>query len=334
MAYKTCIYEGNFTSDGTDKVIQMRSDVDWVKVYNLTNIAGAAQWAGTEWYWQRGMLLGDAVVNYHAAASQLISTSTCVIGYNGEVYGGIAPISSEDDPVGVIDATVTAVSNAVPPVVTCNSTAGLNAGNIVRMINVTAAQQLGGIDFTIGNGTFSATTFSLDYMPGIVAGTAGSFRKINYDPIFYPRRRFIATIDSLSPAIVAFTVTHGYTIGQRLRFTVPASYGMTQMDGLEGTVTAVYPAVNAVAVNIDATAFSDFSYPLSTAGAKTQALCVPVGEDPVDRTGKITLEDATYDTGMTGFSLATSPLAPIALGSAGGTTGDAIKWIAGKSFNV
>jgi hypothetical protein len=44
------------------------------------------------------------------------------------------------------------------------------------------------------------------------------------------------------------------------------------------------------------------------------------------------LGGATYDTDYQGFKLATSSSAAIALGSAGGTSSDAIKWYAGKSF--
>jgi len=334
MAYNTCINQGYFSSDGTDKIIAVRSDVDWVKVVNLTNIAGATQWAGTEWYWQRGMADGDAVTNYHAAATQAISTSTCAVGYNGVTYRGIYLMDSSTNPVGAIDATITAVSNATPPVATLTSTATLQPGEIVRMINVTGAQQLGGMDFTVGVGTFTGTTFSLDYMSTIVAGTVGSWRRIAYDPLYYPRKRFISAISAAASAVVKLTVTHGYTVGQKVRFRVPAAYGMVEMNNLVGTITAISTANNTVTVDINSTAFTAFAFPLTAAVPFSHAIMSPVGEASEAVTGKISLDDSVYNTGYIGFKLGTSATAAIALGSAGGSNGDAIKWLAGKSFNL
>jgi hypothetical protein len=335
MAFNTLIQQGSFSSDGKDKIITMRSDVDWVKVYNLTNIAGTTQWAGTEWFWQREMANNDSVTNYHAAASQVISTSTSIIGYNGVTnYPGISLIDSSANPVGALDTTITAVSNAAPPVATLTSTAGLNAGDIVRMINIVGGQQLGGIDFTIGNGTFDATHFSLDYMATIVAGTTGSFRKIDFDPLYYPRKRFISAVTSAASAVVTLTVTHGYTIGQKVRFSVPAAYGMTQLDNLQGTITAISTANNTVTVDINSSAFTAFAFPLTAAAPFTQALMMPIGECVEVIAGKIPMDDATYNTGYIGFKLGTSATAAVALASPGGTTDDAIKWMAGKSFNL
>jgi hypothetical protein len=333
MAFNTLIQQGSFSSDGKDKIITMRSDVDWVKVYNLTNIAGATQWAGTEWYWQREMATGDTVTNYHAAASQAISTSTSAIGYNGVTnYPGITLIDSSANPVGALDATITAVSNAAPPVVTITATAALSTGDIVRMINIAGGQQLGGMDFTIT--VLDGTTFSLDHMAVIEAGTTGSFRKISFDPLYYPRKRFVSAVTSAASAVVTLTVTHGYTIGQKVRFSVPAAYGMTQLDGQQGTITAISTANNTVTVDINSSGFTAFAFPLTAAAPFTQALMIPIGEGAEIVAGKVPLDDATYNTGYIGFKLGTSGTAALALASPGGTTDDVIKWMAGKSFNL
>ena len=108
--YGTIIQQGDFTSDGTDKIIALRSDVDWVEVYNLTNIAAATQWAGTYWYWQREMADDDAVTHYHAAGTQALSASTSVIGYNGAVYRGISLIDSTDKTPGAAVAIAAGVN--------------------------------------------------------------------------------------------------------------------------------------------------------------------------------------------------------------------------------
>jgi len=340
MAYKTCIHQGYFTSDGYDEIIPIRAGVDWVKVVNLTNIAGATQWAGTEWYWQRGMTDRDAVLNYHGAASQLTYTSTCAIGYNGAVYEGITPLDSSENPVGALDATVTAVSGTAIPVVTCTSTADLKPGDIVRMINVTGAQQLGGIDFVIGVASFTATTFNLEYMTQIVAGTGGYFRKIDYDPLFYPRKRFITSIEQAVEPSIIFTVQHGYAVGQKVRFTIPAAYGMTELDGLQATIIDKDEAVNSITIDIDTSGFSAFAFPLTAAVPFSPAIMTPVGQ-AVETLPYVPgiptvspFEGAVYNTGYTGFKLGAGSSAALRLGSAAGTAGDAIKWIAGKSFDL
>ena len=43
MADNTIRLQGSFTSDGTAKILPIRSDVDWIRVYNMTTTtAGGA----------------------------------------------------------------------------------------------------------------------------------------------------------------------------------------------------------------------------------------------------------------------------------------------------
>jgi hypothetical protein len=52
----TIIQQGRFTSTGAAKTLQIRSDIDWMKIYNVTVAAGAQTTAvGVEYYWQKGM---------------------------------------------------------------------------------------------------------------------------------------------------------------------------------------------------------------------------------------------------------------------------------------
>jgi hypothetical protein len=324
----TIIQQGRFTSDGSAKILQIRSDVDWMKVYNVT-IAAASQTTavGVEYYWQRGFPAGAKWTYFKSNAAAAANLSQYI------TSNGFTLIDSSVTTPGTLNATITAISNAAIPVVTNTGTNGLSAGDVVRLINVTGAQQLGGFDFTVGHNTLSATTFSLDYMSQIVAGTTGSWRKINFDPIFYPRRRFITKISRAAQAVVTLSVTHGYKVGQVVRMVVPAAYGMIEMDGLQATIVAIDTTAatgNTITLDVDSSAFTAFAWPLTADVPFTAAEVVPMGEDTAEALSlaQDILSDATVNTGYIGMKLAGGASCP------GGAASDVVYWVAGKSFSV
>lgn len=323
----TIIQQGRFTSTGAAKTLAIRSDVDWMYTFNYTQSLAAT--AGSDQtiycYWQRGM-----AANTGLTYTKTVTTLALV---PRQLTAGFTLIDSSSNPVGALNATTTAISNAAIPVVSNSGTNGLLAGDVVRIINTTGAQQLGGFDFTVGHNTLTSGTFSLDYMSQIVAGTTGSWRKISFDPLYYPRSRYITKITKASSAVVTLSVTHGYKVGQQVRFTVPAAYGMTQMDGLQGTITAIDTTAttgNTITVDIDSSAFTTFAFPLTAAVPFSPAVVVPIGEDTAQAisSGVDLLNDATINTGYIGIQLAGGA------GSPAGANNDVIYWVAGKSFSV
>lgn len=324
----TIIQQGRFTSDGTTKTLQIRSDLDWMMVYNTT-IGAASQTTavGVKYYWQRGFPAGAKWTTFKSNAANAANLEQYL------TSNGFTLVDSSVQTPGVLNATITAVSNAAIPVVTNTGTNGLAAGDVVRIINVASAQQLGGYDFTVGYNTLSTTTFSLDYMAQIVAGTTGSWRKINFNPLYYPRRRFITKITQAAQAVITMSVTHGYTVGQLVRFVVPAAFGMVEMNGLQGTIVAINTTTtsgNTITVDIDSSAFTAFAFPLSAAVPFSPALVVPVGEDSAEALSADvnTLDDATINTGYIGITLTGGANNP------GGASNDVLYWVAGKSFSV
>jgi hypothetical protein len=337
MAYDTVILQGRFTSTGANQTIQLRSDVDWMKVYNTTIAANNQTTAvGVEFYWQRGFPAGSEWMYLKSNAANAANLSQFL------TTGGFTLVDSSANPNAALNngsTGISAISNANPPVVTVGSTTGMAPGNVVRIYNVVGAQQLGGFDFTVGYGTFSGTTFSLDYMSAIAAAAApganASFRVINFDPIFYPRRRYITKITQASQAVVSLSVTHGYQVGQLVRFVVPAAFGMVEMDGLQGTIVAINTATtavtgNTITVNIDSSSFTAFAWPLTNAVPFTAAEVVPIGEDTSQAllSNVDILSDATINTGYIGMILAGGANLP------GGANGNVMYWVAGKSFSV
>ena len=328
MADNTVMQQGSFTSTGVAVTLQIRSGIDWMRVYNTTQMAAAQTTAiGVEYYWQGGFPSG-AAIEYKKAGSA--NAGANLITYN--TTGGFTYVNSSVPVSGQVNATVTAVSNATIPVVSNSGTNGLSAGSIVRMINVAGAAQLGGMDFTVGYNTLTTGTFSLDYMSTIVAGTTGSWMYVQYDALYYPRRRFITAITQATQAVVTLSVTHGYQVGQLVRMVVLSAFGMSQMNGLQATIVAINTNTssgNTITLNVNSSAFSAFVFPLTAAVPFTFAQVVPMGEDTADALsqGVDILTDATVNTGYVGMILAAGANSPA------GSNADVIYWQAGTVFN-
>jgi len=332
MADNTIIQQGHFTSDGTDKIIPLRSDVDWVEVHNLTNIAGSTQWDSVKWYWQREMTDDDSILQFHAAADQILSMSTSAIGFNGATYRGISLIDSSDKTPGAAVA-VTAGTNATQPVYDTGDTGRLIAGSIVRIQN-TDHDNVDGLDFTVDTVTLN-TSFrlanTLQQAPGVVAGAAGTYRyiapNVTVYNMFNPKKRVIANITQAAAGVVTTLVDHNYSTGQKIRMNVPAACGMIELDGQLVTVT--YLTASTFSIDVATTGYTAFAFPLPAAVPFTPASAIPVG---IDATLNTSLAGALANEAFIGIILGTSSNAGIASGSPGGSNGDVIKWRAGKSF--
>jgi hypothetical protein len=321
MAYDTVIQQGSFTSDGTTKLLSIRSDVDWMYVYNYTN-AGVTDDNSVEFYWQRGMAPLAGVRKFKSAGGNTLNETVMTT-------TGFTLVDTSTNPL-TARVAITAGTNITRPVYSTGSTAGLVEGSVVLLTNLTGQQDLSGIEFQVGT-IVTDTSFKLSYAlanaPG-AAATAGFWRKVKWDPIFYPRRRFVANISQAVAAVVTCTVDHGLTVGQKVRMVVPAVYGMVQMDGLQATITAV--TANTFTTNIDSSAFTAFVFPLPASVPFSPSLVVPFGEDTAQAlsSGANILADATINEAVIGMLLPGGEDAP------GGAAENVMYWRAGKSFSV
>lgn len=322
MASNTINFQGNFESNGLATTISFPSGITWMNTYNLSSMTSPTNGDCLQAKWLLGMASGSGIIYEYVSASTAMNPVFQA--------GGFTLIDTSAAVSGVINATVTAVSTASIPVVTNSGTNGLSAGQVVRLINIAGAPQLGGIDFTVGINTLSTTTFSLDYMAQLsVAGTTGSWMLINHDPIFYPRHRIITKITQASQAVVTLSVTHGYLVGQQVRMVVPVANGMSQMNGLQATIVAINTTNNTITINVDSTSFSAFAFPLAAGVPFTPAQVTPIGENTAfaNSQGINSLNDATVNQAITGIVLAAGAGAP-----AGANT-DTIFWEAGTTFS-
>ncbi len=321
MADNTIILQGKFTADGAAKTLQLRSDVDWVRVYNWTQASTQQSTGrGIEFYWQRGMANDSAIV-YKKKDSGVDDLKMVTI-----TSGGFSLVDSTSSaPLSAANTSITAVSTASLPVVSASDTTGLSNGDVVRLIDVAGAQQLGGLDFTIDS-LSANTSFRLPYMAQLGgAGTTGTFRRVNYDSLFAPRSRYISNISVASAAVVKMTVTHNMVVGQKVKLVVPAAYGMIEADGLSAMITAINTTTNTITLDIDSSTFTAFAFPATTDVPFSPAMVIPFGEDV---TYPNLSDDSVNNTGVMGIKLASGVVSPA------GSTSDVIYWTAGKSFSV
>lgn len=349
----TILSQGRFVvATGVPSVVlNVPSNLDYMYVYNYTNAAkaGAATGLGVAYYWQRGMAAGTGMVEYYGNGTAVKSGDTLVSGGftlydpSGQSVGALPLIGAQ--------VATTASTNAVNPVVSTGSTAGLVAssatagsarGSIIRM-SATAQTDVNGVDFVIsaivantsftigiagGNGVALATA------PGAVGG-AGFYRIVNYDPMFYPRNRTVVQLSQAVNAVVTVSVPHGLTPGQLVRFSVPrfptGATGMYEVDGLTATILSVTNDF-VFTVDLNTASFSAFAWPTIaqiSAGAQFPQI-VPVGENTaaslsivaaqvpsiggqqINATQSGILADSTVNTGFLGMLLGTGGVGTVA----------------------
>lgn len=295
----TIIGQGTFTVPAAGVVAQQIAipcGTDWMYVYNYTQagINGAAN-TGVNFYWQRGMAAGTGMVWYKTAAG------VAVLSQDTYLTAGFTLLDTSLQTPGVSNA-LTAITAANPPVVT-TAVALPAVGSVVRIINPNNQPQIGGLDFTVtaaGGGTFTIGNASLT---NSVASTAGFWRQIPFDTIFYPRRRFVTWVRASAQAVIYLSVTHQFAVGQIVRLSFPggtAVWGQyANLDGVQATIIAVNVAragnepnnagtANNIQVNVDTSAFGVWNvfgaglnqnYPPAGAVPFTPAAVIPEGED-------------------------------------------------------
>jgi hypothetical protein len=372
---------GNATNQAASAwTIAIPSGVDWLKVWDYTKAGqnglssvyfGGTNnaFAGNYWYWQRGMAAGTGIVQYKTNSASTLNEDTLVSGGftlydpSGQTAGALPLLSA---PVAT-----TASTNATRPVVSTGSTAGLTVGSIVRL-NSTAQTDINGIDFVVGavvaNTSFTllTSTNALATAPGAIGG-AGFYSIVNYNALFYPRRRTVVNITQANPAQVSTAIPHGMTAGQVIRFEIPSVSGMVQLNPSPFnnyqpvTIVQVIDDYN-FTINIDTTAFTAFTWPTIAQQPSSFPQFNPVGEDTaaalvspyaqvpsvggqqIFNTNTGILADSTVNTGYLGMILGgggngnalTTPISGPA-GTVHFTSGnvidvaDSMYWVAGKS---
>jgi len=322
MSYNTYIQQGSFLADGERKTVNLRGDIDWMHVYNITVLAAAGAGTGAEFRWMRGLTDNTAIEYTKLAADQSLSPDYVTPGFR---YFN----DQDDSELGAPNTTVTRITAA--GAVSCTSTAGLLEGSIVRFFNVENANQISGMDFTVST-IVTNTSFNISALPSNMvdtgAGITGTFRIVNKDPMYSPTKGVITDVTTGVNTFITTSrnVSDIFSEGQYVRFNIPAGCGMPELNGLVGRILGVSSGLNLIEVDIDSSAFTAFAFPLHAAVPVSLPEVVPVGDYGYDLlVNNIGQTQNLYNIGMI---LEPGTDAPA------GSAGDEIYWIAGKSFSV
>ncbi|MGH3053445.1 MAG: hypothetical protein ACRDL7_00530, partial [Gaiellaceae bacterium] len=256
---------------------------------------------------------------------------------------------------------------ATQPIVSTTTTTGLSVGSVVRLTNKAGAARqfdIYGHDFVVGavsagaSFTLLTATNPLANTPGM-AGTDGFYQIVYYPPLFYPARKTVVNI-VLATSTVSTAVEHSYTVGQAVRFNIPAISGTVELNPsprnnyVYSTITSITDAYNFV-VDTNMTSFTAFVWPKSADQTTSFPTVEPIGMNTangllatsnivpqfqglnINNANSGVFADATVNTGYYGMILGTGGLGSILAGAtkitgpAGTANSDVMYWIAGKS---
>ncbi len=316
---------GTFTSDGNPFNLSLPSGYTEIELVNTTDWGSSA--ANTNVMTAKGwssLAAGSALVGNKTSGAATIAIGSMITTGGFTFLADSAAVSNGAS----VALNGTEINQANPAVANSGTTTGLVDGStVVRIINSTGMLQVSGMDFTVGT-IVASTSFQLKYLDSsgfAAAATAGSYRIIAADSRYYPRYRYITGITSATSAVITCSVTHAFTAGQAVRIICPSEFGMSEIDGLIGNITAIDTTNNTITVDIDSSGFTTFAFPTSATAAAGVSfpLVVPVGET-ANGTYANTLDDATLNQSVTG----------VTVGSGVQTTGKVYQWVARKGTSI
>src|SRR5258706_9274514 len=240
MAF-TLITQGSFKSAGVGVKIPVPQSADYFKTVNLTQMALAAPTACVAAEWFGGSLVNpNSGLRWRKAGSSaiLIDAFSTATASGGFTYVTVAPFVEAQAP-----AAITAITNANPAVVTQANT--YSNGDILRLYNTTGMPMIGGMAFQISS--VSGAGYTLLGLPATAsngfaaAGTAGFTRRLSPAEAVDPEFMYITNISQAIQAVVSVSQDPApfYVVGMKIHFSVPPSFGMSQINQLTGTIVAV-----------------------------------------------------------------------------------------------
>lgn len=329
----TIVTQGSFVSTGNNTIINLPSSADYFKTWNYTQLATTAnpgvcvmgEWFNNVTAYNDG-IRWTKTNSSNALNATLFSTSTAS---NGFIYQ-----SSYPAPEAAV--TGTAISQASSAVVTMNNS--YNNGDRVVLYGTTGMLQISGMVFTVSSVSSSQfTLLGLNSSAFAAPATAVTARRIAPANRVEPRFYYVTGITQANNAVVTVSEAHNFQVGQKIEFTIPASFGMVQLNNFNQgqSLPAVITAVSTYTftINVNTSNYSAFAFPASSGSPTTQlfATVAPAGQStqnlgtPPVQTG-YNFVQVPFHTGLF------IPYMQIAGGaqSPGGQSGDTIVWQACK----
>ena len=310
------ILTGTFTTGATlaPVLISLPSGATEIKIRNETDYTAHAATI-IEAEGQASSTANTARVSTGSGANPNVLTDTILL------TGGFTFVS---DTAGQSPGPAIAITgiNQINHPLALSATTGA-VGDVVRVYGTTGMLQIAGMDFSVTavNAGVSQTLGYLDASGFAAPATAGFYRRLPYQgtsvtnpgtaaaPRYYPRDRYITNITQANPAVVTMSVAHDFQVGEKVRILVPPEFGMVEMNGLLGTITAVAHSatVNSITLDIDSSGFTAWGWnqvPSTPSSARAAlginfAQVVPVGEAATQPYANL-LDDATRNVSING----------------------------------
>jgi cellobiose-specific phosphotransferase system component IIB len=335
MAF-TIVTQGTFTQPATavNQTIPLPSSVDYFKTYNLTQMA-TTQSTGRnvigEWFGGGLTNNNDGISWVKANSANTMTASTfATLGASGFTYVNKYPAPQ----AALTGTTITQATAAVASVTNTYSN-----GDQVVIYNAVGMQQISGMTFTISSVTGSQfTLLGLNSSGFAAAATSFMVRRVAAYALVEPQALFVTAITQAAQAQVTVSQANMVYLGQKLEFTIPASFGMVQLNNfyisqnLPVVVTAIVDPYNFL-INVNTTNFTAFAFPASSGSPTTQffATVAPAGQstqyNPITgvQTG-YNFNQIPFHTGL----FTPYMLLPAGAQAPGGSANDVIVWQAYK----
>lgn len=330
MAF-TLITQGSFTSTGVGQKVILPSSADYFKVTNLTQMATTQNpGRGVVFEWYGGGLVADG-----AAIEYLKTNSTNALNATVVSSGGFTYVTTAPTVEAQAANAITGITAASPAVVSQNHS--YSNGDFIRIYNTTGMLQIAGMVFQISN---VSAGVSYDLIGLRAAGfaapaTAGNTRRVSKAAAVDPEFLYVTEITKATQAVVRLSVDPSpfYVVGMKVRFSVPSSYGMTEINGLTGEITAISSANYTITVDINSTSFTTFAFPTSALALVSQSFATIAPAGASTQFDPNTLVQTGYDFVKQPFHTGQfTPYMYLAAGaqSPAGSTSDVIVWQAYK----
>ena len=251
----TLIQGASFVSTGVGKTIILPGSADYFRTINLTQAATTqATGRGISFEWFADRTAQDGAVMY-SKTNSTNALNMSVITSGGFTYTVGIPSTGP----ALTGTTISQAGSAV-----CSVTNTYSNGDRVRIYGVVGMRQISTMDFTISSVSGSAFTLSgLDSSGFASAGTAFQVRKIPASQTVLPEYLFVTNITQAANAVVKVSTLHDYVAGMKVRVDLPSTYGMTQINGLSGTILSVTDYT--LTLDIDSSGFTAFAFPTTAA---------------------------------------------------------------------
>ena len=267
-----------FSSEGKAIRVPLSFRPTQVTVRNFTRLASPPSSAGV------------LKAMWHTASPTNTITESASSGATGLTVGnltsnGITMVEGNQERLGAPIAYASSTA-ANPAVITTSAAHGLSVGQRILIASSSTAKQTEGMEFSV-TAVGSTTTLTLGYLDGSTngVGTAlgtGNLIPVNFDDPGLPAINYVTAVTTTNPKRPVFkfgiTITN-YVVGQQLTFSGFDTFGMTQINGQTGVITAISTTNNTVTMDLDVTGYSAFAWPASASAGGQRPIAYPKGAD-------------------------------------------------------